>query len=314
MQPTARAVIDPILTSISTMYKNSLYIADMIAPLVRVEDQSAKYHTFPKGEWFRDEAQKRAPGGASEGSGFPLSSDNYNCEERAHHTLLEDEVRDNQRRIRMERAKTEFVTEKVLISLERDVASLYTTAANWANSTTLSGTDQWSDYDNSDPVANLETGMDAVHDSTGKLVTTVVLGRAVWKKLKHHPQLLDRMPVTGIRTATLSLLAQILSADMERPIKILVGSALHNNAKRGANDSFASIWGKHVWLGHVAPNPAQETPSAAYTFWWPRDGQMRGIRRWRDEDHHSDKIEAFMSWDAKAVGTDLGYVIRDAVA
>lgn len=311
MQPTPRqAHVDAVLSNISIAYKNRLYIADDVFPVVRVGKQSDKYYTFPLGEWFRDEAKRRAPGSPSEGGGFPLSTDTYFAEERAYHTVLDDETRDNADAVlAIETAKTNFVTEKILIWLERLVADLCFTAANWGSSTTLSGTDQWSDYDNSDPVANLETAIDTVEDATGQLANTVAIGKAVWRKLKHHPQLLDRLPTTGLKTATVDTLKALLGVD-----RVLIGNALHNNAKRGAANSLTQIWGKHVWVGHVAPSPGRMVPSAGYAFCWPRNGQLRGVRRWRYEDGHADKIEAFQSLDAKVTGTDLGYVIRDAVA
>ena len=315
-QPTASDVhVDQILSNISIKYKNRLYIGEKIFPLVRSEKQSDKYYLFPLSEWFRDEAKKRAPGSASEGGGFPLSDDTFFCEERSFHTQLEDEVLKNADSVlRIEANKTDFVTEKILIRLERVVADMCFTAGNWSNSVTLSGTNQWSDYDNSDPIANLETGIDAVEDATGMPVNTIVIGKSVWRKIKHHPQLLDRLPSTGLKTATVATLRDLLQNGDEAPIRIMVGNALYNNAKRGADDSLTQIWGKHVWLGHVAEAPARETPSAGYTFYWPVEGQIRGVRRWREEKIHSDIIEAFMNFDDKVVSADLGYVIRDAVA
>jgi len=311
MQPTlSNARIDPVLTNISVQYKNPLYIAEQVFPVVRVDAKSGKYYVFPRGEWFRDEAQTRAPGAASEGGGFPLSEDNYNCEEEAYHTLLEDEVRDNADNIlNIETNKTNFVTEKILLKLERRVADFCMTAANWDNSATLSGTDQWDDYDESDPISDITTGMETVEDETGQPVNTMVMGNPVWRKLKHHPEITDRMAVTNTRVTSLQILQEITGID-----NILVGRALFNNAQRGASDNFEHIWGKHVWLGHVAQSPALDTPSAGYVFVWPRNGQLRGIRRWREEKHHSEVIEGFMSFDEKVVADILGYTIRDAVS
>lgn len=319
MQPRTRDVhVDKILTNISIAFRNRMYIADMIFPDVRVEYQSDKYYIFPLEEWFRDEAQKRAPGGRSVGGGFPLSTDSYFAEEIAYHTLLEDEVKQNADAVlRMEAAKTNFVTEKIFLNREIKVSDIVFDSANWENSVTLSGTDQWDDYDNSDPIDDLETAIDTVEEETGQLVNTIVMGREVWRGLKHHPQLLDRLPLTGLKTATLQTLTALLAdqGDEQIQLRVLVGAARKNDNARGATDqSLTPIWGKHCWIGHVAPSPGREIPSAGYNFVWPDNGQVRGVRRWRDEDHHSDKIEAFTRFDQKVTGKALGYLIEDAVS
>lgn len=310
-QPTASDVrIDPVLTNMSIRYSNSgLFIADQVFPLVRVETISGKYYEFDRDEWFRDEAQGRAPGAASEGGGFKISDSDYSCEEQAYHTMLPDEVKDNADAVlRIENAKVDFVTQKILLKLERRVAALCHDDSEWED-VTLSGTDQWSDYDNSDPLSDIQTGVSHIEDETGMPPNTMVLPIAVWRKLQLHPDITDRMAVTNTRISSLEILAELTGIN-----KILIGKSLYNDAKRGAADDFKHVWGKNVWIGHVANSPALETPSAGYVFYWPRNGQMRGVRRWRDEDHHSDKIEAFMNFDEKITADILGYLIQDAVA
>ena len=71
MNPVSRDLyVDELLTNILLGYSNPLYIADMIAPLVRVDKQSGLIRPYPVRHWFRDSAQKRAPGTPSRGHGF----------------------------------------------------------------------------------------------------------------------------------------------------------------------------------------------------------------------------------------------------
>lgn len=310
-RPTSKQVhVDAILSNISIKYQNMMYVADQVFPFVPVSKQSDKYYIFTKADMFRNTARKRAPGTASEGQSFGLSTDSYFCEEVAQHTLLEDEVRDNADSVLgLETAKANFVTDKIMLELEARIETMLMTTGNWDNSTTLAGVNQWSDKDNSNPLSDLETGIDTVEDNTGKKVNTIVMANDVWKALKHHPELLDRLPVTGLRVATIQQLANLLEVD-----RILVGKAMKNTAQEGQTASYSRIWTKDVWLGHVASAPAKETPTAGYVFVWKREGKIRGIRRWREENIHSEKIEAFMNYDEKIVGSDLGYVIQSAIA
>lgn len=310
-RPTAKDVhVDAILTNISIKHKNAMYIAEQIFPIVSVTQQSDKYYIFTKADMFRNTAKKRAPGTASEGQSFGLSTDTYFCEEVAQHTLLEDEVRDNADSVlALETTKTQFVTDKIYLELEARIEAMIMTTTNWDNYTTLTGTNQWSDYDNSDPITDFETGIDAIEGTTGKKANTIVLAYDVWKKLKHHPQLLDRLPVTGLRQATTQQLATLLEVE-----KVLIGRAKKNTAAEGQTASYSGVWTKDAWIGHVAGAPAKETATAGYIFVWKREGKIRGIRRWREENIHSEKIEAFMNYDEKIVGSDLGYTIASAIA
>jgi len=309
MRPTPKdAHVDQILSNVSVSYYNSLYIAEQIFPIVKVDKQSDKYYIFAKADTFRNTAKYRAAGTASDRNGFALSTDTYFCEEIADATELSDELRRNADTVlNIESAQTNFVTDKILLKLESLVASFCCTTTNWGTNYSTP-TNLWDDYDNSDPIADFETGISAIEDSTGRQVNTAVISHDVWKKLKHHPQLLERLPSTGLKTATVDTLKQILEID-----RILIGKAIQNTAKQGATAVYAKLWTKDVWLGHVAPAPARETPTAGYTFVWPDAGQIRGIRRWREEAIHSDIIEGFMNFDCKAVGTDLGYVLNNVI-
>lgn len=308
-RPTTNSVhVDQVLSNISIKYKNGLYVAEEIAPLVPVQNQSDKYYVFNKADEFTDTAEYRAPGTASSRHGFRVSTDSYMCEEIAESTTLPDETRDNADSVlRIETAKTNFVTNKVLLKLERLIASLCTTTGNWDNSSTPSVL--WDDLTNSDPITDIEAAIDTIETATGQKVNKMVISRDVWKVLKHHPVILARKPNDSFRVATLEDLKAIFEVE-----NILIGGASYNTANQGQTASLSSIWSKDVWLGVTTNAPALEEPTALYTMVWKREGQMRGIRRWRDEDVHSDIFEAFMNFDAKVVGSDLGYVLEAVIS
>ena len=76
-QPTANDVhIDAILTNISVAYiqDQNAFVASKVFPTIPVEKQSDKYFVYTKGDWFRDEAQLRAPATESAGSGYNLTT------------------------------------------------------------------------------------------------------------------------------------------------------------------------------------------------------------------------------------------------
>jgi hypothetical protein len=304
--------VDVPLSNVSIAYKNGMYIADLIAPLVPVDFQSNKYYVFVKEDFFRDTAQYRAPGTATVAHGFNLSTGTYFCKEIADKAILPDEIKRNQDKVlNLERTKVEFATDKVLLKNERIVAELCCTTSNWGSNYSTPSV-LWDNTETSDPIDDFETAIEAIEGSTGQPINKIVISHDVWKVLKHHPQLLSRMPNSLMRVATLETLKSILTNGAN--IDIMIGSSLVNTSIYGKTAAYSRIWTKDVWLGHVAPAPSLETPTALYTFVWPEDGQTRGVRTWRDEDIHSNVYEAFQSTDTKVTGSDLGYLLNNVIS
>ena len=323
-QPTPSDVhVDAILTDISVAYiqQASNYVAPSVFPAIPVDKQTNKYFTFTKGDWFRDEAQKRAPATESTGSGFTISTDSYSCDVFAFHKDVDDQTLANaDNPLQINTAATQFVTQRMLQRMENQWTTDYFTTGVWA--TDVSGVSsapgagefrQWNDYVNSDPVADVETAKETLLSTTGFEVNTMVVGYSVFKQLKQHPDIIDRIKYTSSENVTVGLLARLFEVE-----RVLVCRAIKNTAAEGRTTSMSFVQGKSVLLCHVAQTPALLTPSAGYTFYWTGAsdglGQNIGISSWREQKTRSTRIEAQMAWDNKVVASDLGYFMATAVA
>jgi len=298
--------IDTALSNILIAYKNDDYIADKIFPVVPVKKRSDKYFIFDKGDWFRDEAGLRAPGTIGPQGGFSLTSSTYECKEYSFTTYVEDEVRENaDNPLQPDQDATAFAMDKILLRRERIVASMVFSSSNWTSSTTLSGTTQWSDFANSDPIGNIETAKETIRGLIGRYPNTMVMGAAVWSKLKQHPDLLARFQNVERGILTLDMLKDLFEID-----NIFVGKAIYNTAAEGATDSFSDVWGKACWIGYVTPRPGLREPSAGYIF------QVNDIKveRWREAPEKRDAFRVLAYFDAKVTSADSGYYIAAAVA
>lgn len=314
-QPTSADVhVDAILTNISVAYiqEQAAYVANKIFPTIPVEKQSDKYFIYTKGDWFRDEAQLRAPATESAGSGYTLSTATYSSQVYAFHKDVDDQVRANaDAPLNPDRDATTFVTQRMLLRQEIQWASDFFTTGVWANDVTPSNL--WSDYTASDPIGDVETGKATMLNNTGYLPNTLVMGYDVFRQLRNHPDIVDRVKYTSAENVTEDILARFFGVD-----RILVARAIKNNGKEGASNSFASIYGKNAALYYVAPTPGLLTPSAGYTFAWRgvSDGMGAniGITRFRMPELRADRIEAQMAWDNKVIASDLGYFFSACVA
>lgn len=317
-QPTPSDVhVDAILTNISVAYiqEQNAFIANRVFPNIPVEKQSDKYFKYTKGDWFRDEAKKRAPSTESVGSGYNLSTDTYSADVYAFHKDVDDQTRANaDNPLNPDRDATTFVTQRMLLRQEIEWTSTYFTTGVWATDVVGgSGFTQWDNYASSDPIEDIEDGKSSMWSSTGFLPNTLVLGYDVFRQLKNHPDIVDRIKYTSAETVTEGILARYFGVD-----NVYVSRAIKNTANEGASDSFSAVAGKNAALYYVAPSAGILTPSAGYQFAWrgvsDGMGQNIGITRFRMPELRSDRIEAQMAWDYKVVASDLGYFFSSCVA
>jgi len=317
-QPTQGSVhVDVPLTNISTAYMQSqdAFIATKVFPIVPVSKQTDKYYTYTKNDWFRDEAQQRADATESAGSGYGLSTATYSCDVYAMHKDIGYQTRANaDSQINLDRDATQFVTQRLLLRQEIQWVTDCFATSIWATDATPSNL--WSDYTASDPIEDVETGKETILSTTGQMANTLVLGYQVYRKLKNHPDIIDRIKytqgVTG-RTVTPELLAAMFDVD-----RVLVARAIKATNVEGETAAYSFTHGKHALLLHVATSPGLLTPSAGYTFTWQGVssglGANVGITRMDMPTKKSERIEGEVAWDNKIVGTDLGYFFNGAVA
>ena len=88
------AHIDAPLTNVAVAFTQTpdAFVADRAFPILPVAKQTNKYFVVPKGEWFRDQMKKRAPGTESAERTHTLSTDSYECDVWALHEMLADQV------------------------------------------------------------------------------------------------------------------------------------------------------------------------------------------------------------------------------
>jgi hypothetical protein len=331
MLPTASDVhIDTALSSFAMQYRNSEYIATEVLSRRSVSKKSDYYFKFQKGAWFRDEAALRAPGARSRGGGYPLSADAYTCREWAFHDDVPDEVRDNaDAPLRPDQDAVMFCLNKVLLRLERLVAGLTLTAANWAAGHTQDAEGGWTAGSGSTFVADMEYGIDYVLSATGYRPNVLVIDHTTYAKLRQDDDLIEKIKYSQKGIVTADLIAAAFDLD-----RVFIGQAVYSDAEEtAAGDDFhaVKIWETNAGKGSgallYAPRlVGPKQPTAGVLFRWlrpamdgllaqaPSEAMPVGVRKWREESIHSDRIEAFMDVDAKLTGNDLGFLFYDTHA
>lgn len=323
-QPSINSVhIDAILTNISVAYmqKQDNFIADKVFPIIPVDKKSNKYFVYRKNDWFRDEAQRRADATESAGSGYNLDTDSYSADVWAFHKDVGDQtVANADAPLSPLREAAEFVTHRLMLRRELQWVSDYFTTGvwgtDWAGVASSPSTNQfikWSDYASSDPLEDIEAAKETILSTTGHEGNTLVLGYQVFRKLKNHPDLVDRIKYTTRDVITEDVMASLFGVD-----RVLVAKAVKATNAEGATAAYDFAYGKAAALYHVAPSAGLLTPSAGYSFAWTGVssglGQTIGTSNFRMESLKADRVEAEMAFDNKVVGADLGFFFGAAVA
>lgn len=310
--------VDRPLTQIAIAFAQNpeVFVADRVFPILPVAKQTDKYFQVPKGDWFRDEMKKRAPGALSAERTHKMSTDSYSCDVWALHEMLSDQVRANyDSPLQADREITEGLTQAGMIRKERQFVTdffgsgLWTTDQTGVDSASPSTNEvgRW-DRADSTPIEDVRAGKRRVQARTGFRPNKMVMGREVFDALVDHPDLVGRLD-RGQTTGAAIVLRQNLAALFELD-EILVMDSVYNSATEGATDSIGLIGGKSALLVYSAPTPGLYTPTGGYTFSWTGllGAGALGMRmkRIRDEKRESDMIEIQMAFDQKLVHADLG--------
>ena len=172
------------LTNISIAFSQaaSHFVASRVFPVVPVAKQSDLYFSYDRGDWFRTDSQKRAPGTESAGSGFNLSTDSYSCDVWALHKNIDDQTRANQDDpLNLDRDAAEWLTQQQLLRREKEWASAFFASGLWTGSSTggdITPGTLW-DATNSDPVADVDAEACAMLEKTGRMPNKLVVGPKV---------------------------------------------------------------------------------------------------------------------------------------
>lgn len=322
-QPTQSAVhTDAILTNISVAYmqQQDHFIAGKVFPVVPVQKQTDLYYIYTKNDWFRDEMARRADSTESAGSGYGLSTGSYRCDVWALHKDIGYQTRANtDSPLNPDRDATQFLTQRGLLRQEIQWVTDYFATSVWATDkaggANGGGGDftYWSDYTNSDPINDIEAGKETILSNTGFLPNTLTMGYQVFRKLKYHPDLVDRFKYTSPDQITEQMMASFFDLD-----NVYVAKAIKATNVEGETAAYSFTHGKHALLSYVNPNPGLLAPSAGYGFAWNGVSQGLGtnigVSRFYLPHIKSDRIEIELAFDNKVVATDLGYFFNGAVA
>lgn len=156
-----------------------------------------------------------------------------------------------------EKDATEYLTWMIRQDKEKRAATLCTDLNTLTYNETLTGTAQFSDYNNSNPIQKIKTRMQTLHLQGGKKPNTIIFSAPAWYTTSEHPQVLDRAPnynrsTLGVNQETFKEILKQSGIPIEN---VIVAESTYNTASEGATDSFSYIWGTgYIILCYIDPS------------------------------------------------------------
>ena len=301
--------VDVVETAITLAFKNKRLIADDALPRKLVGKIEFRYltHTLIEGFTVPDTkvGRKSRPNEVS----FTATETTSATEDFA----LEDaipvtDIQNAPKGLNPVDDATLMLTNLIALDREIRVANLLFAEATYqaGKKVVLSGTSQWSDFTNSDPIADITAGLDALIFRPN----IMTVGREAFSVLSRHPEIVKaahgNAGDSGI--AARDDLARIFELD-----KVLVGEGFVNTAAKGQPINLVRVWGKHCALSFIDNDSGSNTPTFGFTASYlgrvagsfeDKNIGMRGGTRVRVGESVKEVITA----------ADLGYFIEDAVA
>ncbi len=300
------------LTNFSVGYHPKGLVGRSVLDVVSVQKEAGEYFVWNRHDAARVPNSLRADGAESNELSFDLDSDGTY---RVHEYALKAKITDRQRAnaesvLSLEQAKTMRLKDIVELGLEERIATLLTTAGNYAtsNKVTLSGTDQWDNASFAGSIESvIDTAKEAIRTQTlGLNPDTIIIPSAVAKVIKRDATIRELIKYTHAELLVDGDLPPVLWG-----MKVVIPSAVHTTTRKGAaTQTLADVWGKYVILCVSNGGGMVDVPTFGKVF------QMGApvVKTWRKEELGADFYEYSMMTDEVITSNVAGYLVSDCIA
>jgi hypothetical protein len=320
MQPgTGDVHVDGLLTNMSIAYKNSMYIAERIFPIVPVNFQSDIIPRYDKSYWFRDLAKELSDTEAPPASGYEVDNTmTYFCREYGIGHLISDRTRANaEAPYDPDIDGMEWLVDRLDMRNELAFVTNFWKTTVWTTDW-VGGTnfEKWDLYATSTPIIDIRSAKRTIRRLIAREPNILVLGDLTWDRLADHPSILDRIKFSA-SSANPAMVTPNLLAQLTELEDVPVGISIYTSDEEGTAEgsvSYSAAWDDDALLLFRPNRPSLKTPAAGYNFVWRTVwGGKRYIRRRREPlSEKADLLEAFEWTDQKVTAPDAGLFFSDA--
>lgn len=305
--PAQQRVIDPILSAHARGYRQAQLVAAALFPIAHVAAYGGQAIEFGR-EAFKLYNSARAPGTNTKRVQFGYAGKPYAIQPRSLEGVLPRELQRDAMVPGVD-AATRAVNvplRSLLLEHEHLCAGLARNAAAYDtdHKVALVGAARWTGG-SSDPLADIETGKEAVRASIGIEPNTVLISGRAFAALRSNEKIIERTKYTGRDSITVDIIRALFDVE-----QVVVGKAVVADA----DDAFGDVWGPDVIMAYTNTSASvnQEEPSYGYTY------AIEGMPA-VEEPYWDNNTKSWIypvSYDMTPVltGITAGYLIQNAGA
>lgn len=306
------AIQDVLLSNVSSQFRPVGLISDMVLPKIQSKQSTGKLGQYGNGHLRIEQNLIGGEGKYRRVRPTVRSTTGYEIVGHGLEGVVTEDDYDNAQ-LPFDAEQDEVLGLTDLIAVEKEYllgASLTNTSVLTQN-TTLTGSAQFSDYSNSDPLSKFSDARSAVRNGCGMAPDTVMMDWAVKDKVKYHPQLLDYLGYKWDRPGGLNDEELAKAMGVKR---VLIAEGMYNSAQEGQSDSLTAIWGKHIVFAVLPMKAMKRQVSLGYEVRKATAAGRRVFKYAIDNPPNSKGIIVDDKYDQLITNASAGYLIEDAIA
>lgn len=307
-----KAQIDKLLTNASSAYIPKGFVSEMILPMIAVKQYSGKLGKYGQSYLRIENTLVGGEGKFRRVQTITRETTGYEVESHGLEGMVTKRDYANvELPFKAEEDETMGLTTSLFLGKEKSLADTLSSTSILTQNTTLSGSAQFSDYLNSDPIDKFDAARTAILDGCGELANGVIMDYKVYSKLKFHPQMLEALGFKENRPGGLSVSELAQALDVQ---KIFLASARYNSAKEGQTSVLSPVWGKNIIFG-VFPDKAETYQTSVGYRIQIEGSQPRKVYKEKvSNPPGSMSILVEDEYDQLISNANAAYLIKDAIA
>ncbi len=307
-----KAIVDKLLTNVSQAYVPQGFVSEQALTPLKVVQSSGRIGKYGNQHLRLESTLMGGKGVAKRVEIRQYATDSYFVKPNGLEDMITPEEYANvEQPFDIEKDVTAQLTSLLYIGKEKALADSLRSTSILTQNVTLTGTGQFSDYTNSDPIAVINTAKNTIRSASGVLPDTMILDEGVINVLRYHPKILRNLGYADSRAGSLT------DDDLARAFRlkrILVADVVYDSAKEGQTQSLTPLWGKDIILASLPTSPEKMQKSLGYYVTKSSEGPRKVYKQDVVNPPESKSIIVKDSYDLVLTDVTCGYLIKTAIA
>ena len=306
------AIVPKLLTNVLQGYVPKGFISEQILTPLKVVQQSGKIGKRGLAHLRIENTVMGGKSGARRIEVRQFLSDSYYIEPHGlEEVIAPEEYANVELPFDIERDTMLALSMALFLGKEKGLADTLRDTAIITQTTTLSGTSQWSDYTNSDPIANANTAKNTIRNNSGVAPDTFIADWNVLEVLRYHPKILRNLGYADNRAGQLSNddLAKALNVK-----RVLSADVMYNSAVEGQTEALSSIWGTDAIFASLPESAGIDQKTLGYRVEFASQSPRKVFKQNVVNPPEAVSIIVKDSYDMVITDAKCAYLYKTAIA